>query len=73
MLPPILSFKFRYPSGMTACTALHAIRIFHRQYCSRSSDIDKFTFFLHFLNFSSVFRESLKSKGLFHVTGKCKH
>jgi hypothetical protein len=51
---------------------LRAIRRFRRQHCSRSSDPDKFPFLLHFQNFSSLFREILKGKGLFNVTGKYK-
>jgi hypothetical protein len=54
------------PIGIATCTALHAIRRFHRQYCSRSSKPDKYIFFLYFLNFSSIFRE--EGKELFHVT-----
>ena len=54
------SFYLSSPSGIATCAALHAIRRFRRQHCSRSSDPDKFTFLLHFLNFSSVFREILK-------------
>ncbi len=40
---------------------------------SRYSDPDKFTLLLYFQNFSSVFWEILKGKGLFHVRGKHKH
>ena len=72
MLPPFSSFYLSSPSGIATCAALHAIRIFRRQHCSRISDPDKFTVLLHFQNFSSVFREILKGKGLFHVTGKYK-
>jgi hypothetical protein len=72
MLPQFLNFTLSSPSGIANCSALRAIRRFRRQHCSRSSDPDKFTFLLHFQNFSSVFREILKDKGLFHVTGKYK-
>jgi hypothetical protein len=66
MLPPFLNFNLSSPSGIATCTALSAIRRFRRQHCSRSSDPDKFTFLLHFLNFSSVFVEILKGiKGCF--------
>jgi hypothetical protein len=68
-----LFFNLSSASGIATCTALRAIRRFRRQHCSRSSDSDKFTFLLHFQNFSSVFREILKGKGLFHVTGKYKN
>ena len=73
MLLPFFSFYLSSPSGTATCTALRAIRRFRRQHCSRSSDPDKFTFLLHFLNFSSVFREIPKGKGFFHVAGKNKH
>jgi hypothetical protein len=68
MLPPFFSFNLSSPSGIAFCTALCAIRRFRVQHCSRSSDPDKFTFLLHCQNFSSFFKESLKGKGLFHVT-----
>ena len=70
MLSPFFSFNFSSSSGIATSTALHAIRRFHRQYCSRRSDPDQFTFFLHFQNFSSAFREILKGKGLFHVKAR---
>jgi hypothetical protein len=73
MLPPFSSFNLSSPSGIATSTALHAIRRFRLQHCSLSSDPDKFTFLLHFQNFSSVFREILKGKGLFHVTGNYKN
>jgi hypothetical protein len=72
MLPPFVSFDLSSPSGIATCTALRAIRRFRRQHCSRSTAPDKFTFLLHFQNFSSVFREILNGKGLFHVTAKYK-
>jgi hypothetical protein len=65
MLPPFLNFNLSSPNGIANCTALRAICRYRRQHCSRSSDPDKFTFLLHFQNFSSVFREILKGKGLF--------
>jgi hypothetical protein len=34
---------------------------------------DKYSFLLNFLNFSSVFWDILKGRGLLHVTGTCKH
>jgi hypothetical protein len=73
MLPPFFCFSLSYPNGITTCTALRAIRRFRRKHCSRNSEPDKFTFLLHFQNFSSAFREILKGKGLFHVTGKYKN
>jgi hypothetical protein len=73
MLPPFFSFNLSFPSGIATCTALRAIRRFRRQHCSRSSDSNKFTLLLHFQNFSSVFREIVKGKGLFHVAGKYKN
>jgi hypothetical protein len=73
MLPPFFYFNLSSVSGIATCTVLRAIRRFRRQHCSRSSDPDIFTFLLHFQNFSSVFGEILKGKGLFHVTGKYKN
>ena len=73
MLPPFLSFNLSSPRGIATCTALRAIRRFRRQHCSRALIQEKYIFLLHFQNFSSVFREILKGKGLFHVTGKYKH
>jgi hypothetical protein len=72
MLPPFFCFNLSSASGIAICAALRAILRFRRQHCRRSSDPDKFTFLLHFKNFSSVFRESLKGKGLFHVQAKTK-
>ncbi len=63
MFPPFFNFNLSSPSGNATCSALHAIRRFCRQHCSRSSDPDKFTFSLHFHNFSSVFREILIVSG----------
>jgi hypothetical protein len=63
MLPTFFSFNLSSPSGIATCTVLRAIRRFCRQHCSLSFDPDKFTFFLHFQIFSSVFREILKGKG----------
>jgi hypothetical protein len=73
MKPPFFSFNLSSPSRIATCTALLAIRRFCRQHCSRSSYPDKSTFLLNFQNVSSVFKEILKGKGLFHVTGKYKH
>jgi hypothetical protein len=73
MLLPFFSFYLSSPSGTATCTALRAIRRFRRQHCSQSSDPDKFTFLLHFQKFSSVFREILNGKRLFHITGKYKN
>jgi hypothetical protein len=72
MQPPFFSFNLSSPSGIATCTALRAIRRFRRQHCSCSSDPDKFTSLLHVQNFSSVFRDILNGKGLFHVTAKYK-
>ncbi len=73
MLPPFFNFNFSSLSGIATCTALRAIRRFRRQYCSRCSNSDKYTLLWYFLNFSSVFREILRGRGLFHVTATCKH
>ncbi len=72
MLPSFFYFNLSSLSGIATCTALHAIRRFRRQYCSRSNS-DKYTLLWYFLNFSSVFREILSGRGLFHVTATCKH
>ncbi len=66
-------FNLSSLGGIAACTALRAIRRFRRQYCSRCSNSDKYTLLWYFLNFSSVFREILRGRGLFHVTATCKH
>ncbi len=61
-------------SGIATCSALHAIRRFRRQYCSQGSNSDKKHFnIVYFLNFSTVYRQILRGRGLFHVTGTCKH
>ncbi len=73
MLPLFLNFNLSSLSGIATCTALCAIRRFHRQYCSRCSNSDKYTLLWYFLNFSSVFREILRGWGLIHVTATCKH
>jgi hypothetical protein len=65
MLPQFFDFNLSPSRGIATSTALHAIRRFLRQYCSRSSDPDKVTFFLHLQNFSSVFRKILKGKDYF--------
>jgi hypothetical protein len=53
----IFYFNFSSPSGIAACTHLHAICGFRRQYCSRRSNSYKFTVFSYFHNFSSLFRD----------------
>jgi hypothetical protein len=73
MLPPFFYFNLSSLSGIATCTALRAIRRFRRQYCSRCSNSNKYTSLWYFLNFSSVFREILRGRGLFHVTATCKH
>ncbi len=73
MLPPFFYFNLSSLSSIETCTALRAIRRFRRQYCSRCSNSDKYTLLWYFLNFSSVFREILRGRGLFHVTATCKH
>ncbi len=73
MLPQFFSFNFSSLSGIATCTALRAIRRFRRQYCSRCFNSDKYTLLWYFMKFSSVFREILRGRGLFHVTAKCKH
>ncbi len=64
MLPAFFYSNLSCPSGIA--TALHAILRFRMQYCSRSSDPDKYIFFLYFRNFSYIFSE--KEKELFHAT-----
>jgi hypothetical protein len=56
-VPAFFYSNLSCPSGIATCTALHAIRRFRMQYCSRSSDPDKYIFFLYFPNFSYIFRE----------------
>ncbi len=46
MLPPSFYFNLSSPSGIATCTALHAIRRFRRQYCSRCSNLDNYTLLL---------------------------
>jgi hypothetical protein len=53
------------PSGIATCTALHAIRRFCRQYCSRTSNPDKYISFCIFRIFL-IFSE--RGKELLHVT-----
>jgi hypothetical protein len=67
ILPPFFYLNLSSPSGIATCTALHAIRRFRRQYCSRGSNLDKYTLLLY------IIREILRGRGLFHVTGTCKH
>jgi hypothetical protein len=73
MLPPFFYFNLSSLSGIATCIALRAICRFHRQYCSRRSNSEKYTLLWYFLNFSSVFREILRGRGLFHVTATFKH
>ncbi len=73
MLPPFFNFNLSSLRGIATCTVLRAIRRFRRQYCSRWSNSDKYTLLLYFLNFSSVFKEIHRGRGLFHVTATCKH
>jgi hypothetical protein len=47
-------FNFSSPSDIATCTALHEIRRFRRQYCSRCSNSDKYTLLLYFLKFYSL-------------------
>ncbi len=72
-LPNFFYFNLSSPSGIATWTALQAICRFLRQYCSRRSNSDKYTLILYFWFFSSVFREILRGRGLFHVTGTCNH
>jgi hypothetical protein len=65
MLPAFFCSNLSCPSSITTCTALHAIRRFHRQYCSRSSNPDKYIFFLIFKIFL-LFSE--RGKELCNVT-----
>jgi hypothetical protein len=46
-MPPFFKFNLRSPSGIATCTAVHAIRRFRRQYCSRGSNSDKYTLLLY--------------------------
>jgi hypothetical protein len=45
----IFYFNLSSPSGIATCTALYAIRRFRRQYCSRSSNQDKYTLLLYII------------------------
>ncbi len=42
------SFNLSSPSGIATCTALHAIRRFRRQYCSRGSNSGKYAELFNF-------------------------
>jgi hypothetical protein len=57
----IFYFNLSSSSGIATCTALHAIRRFRRQYCSRCSNSGKYTLllyiFLIFLLFTERFFE----------------
>ncbi len=65
MLPAIFYSNLNCPSGIATCMALYAIRGFRRQYCSRSSNPDKYIFFLYFQSFFYLFSE--RGKELLHV------
>jgi hypothetical protein len=65
MWPEFFYSNLSFPSSIATCTALHAIRRFRRQYCSRSSNTDKYIFFLYFQNFL-LFSE--RGKKLLYVT-----
>ncbi len=73
MLPPFFNFNLSSPRSIATCAALHAIRRFRRQYCSRCSNSDKYTILLYFLDFSSVFTDILWGRELYHVTDSCKN
>ncbi len=73
MLPPFFYFNLSSPSGIATNAALHAIRRFRRQYCSRCSNSDKYTLLLYFLDFSSVLTDILRGSELYHVTDSCKN
>jgi hypothetical protein len=73
MLPPFFYFNLSSPSGIATCAALHAIRRFRRQYCSRCSNTDKYTLLLYFLDFPSVLTDILRGRELYHVTDSCKN
>ncbi len=60
----IFYFNLSSPSGIATCTALHANRRFHRLYCSRCSNSDKYTLLLYFLDFSSVLTDILRGREL---------
>ncbi len=55
MLPPFFSFNLSSLSGIATCTALHAIRIFRMQYCSRGSNSDNYILFLFIFIFFLLF------------------
>jgi hypothetical protein len=69
----IFYFNLSSLSGIATCAALHAIRRFRRQYCSRCSNSDKYTLLLYFLDFSSVLTDILRGRELYHVTDSCKN
>ena len=63
----IFQFFLSSPSGIATCAALHAIRRFRRQYCSRCSNSDKYTLLLYFLDFSSVLIDILRGREQTHA------
>jgi hypothetical protein len=65
MLPAFFYSDLNCPSGIATCTALHAIRRFRKEYCSRSSHPDKYISFCIFRIFL-IFSE--RGKELLHVT-----
>jgi hypothetical protein len=66
-----LNFNSSSPSSIATCTALHAIRKILQAILQPVPG--KYTLLFYFLNFSSVFREILRGRGLFPVKGTCKH
>ena len=72
MLPLFFYFNLSSPSGIATCAALHAIRRFRRQCCSRCSNTDKYTLLLYFLDFPSILTDILRGRELYHVTDSCK-
>jgi hypothetical protein len=73
MQPPFFSFNLSSPSGIATLHCFACNSRIPPATLELSSDPDKFTFLLHFQNFSFVFKKILKGKGLFHVAGKYKH
>jgi hypothetical protein len=63
-----IHFFFLVLTGVFACNSQIPQAILQP-----ASNSDKYTLLLNFLNIASVFRETLRGRGLFHVTGTCKH